>query len=52
MKNWKTTLGGIFAGLGTLLMAGDGTYKIIGSILLGLGTLILGIAAKDASKKE
>ena len=52
MKNWKTTLGGILAGLGTLLLAGEGTYKLIGSILLGLGTLILGIAAKDASAKK
>lgn len=48
MKNWKTTIGGTVAALGTVLSASDNhTHKIIGLIATGLGMLLLGGAAKD-----
>jgi hypothetical protein len=49
MKSWKTTLGGIMLGVGTpLATAGEGTYKLIGTILATVGGLLIGFAAQDA----
>lgn len=50
MRNWKTTLGGILLSLGVLLLAGEGTYKLIGTILMFVGGLLTGVAARDASQ--
>ena len=48
MKNWKTTVGGALAALGTLLSGSDNpTHKTIGQIVGGVGLLILGLGAKD-----
>ena len=48
-KSWKTTLGGVLASVGALLSAGDGIYKNIGVGLATVGSLLLGIAARDNS---
>ena len=51
MKNWKTTVGGILSSIGILFLAGEGPYKVIGTILVFAGSLLLGISASDAGKK-
>ena len=51
VKNWKTTIGGIMLSVGVLFLAGEGTYKLIGTILMFLGGLLTGVAASDAIKK-
>lgn len=49
-KSWKTTVGGIFAAIGTgLALATSPVLKIVGTILGGLGTVIVGAAAKDSN---
>lgn len=48
MKNWKTSLGGILLAIGASLQASeDATMKAAGSILLGVGGLIIGLFGKD-----
>jgi hypothetical protein len=49
MKNWKTTLGGILLGVGTpLATAGEGIYKVVGTILATIGGLLIGVEAADS----
>lgn len=46
--NWKTLVSGIVASIGGALQASDNpTAKLIGTVLLSLGSLLLGAAAKD-----
>lgn len=52
MKNWKTTLGGILTSIGVLFLAGEGTYKVIGTVLVFAGSLLLGVSARDAITKS
>ena len=48
MFSWKTSLGGLLVAIGTpLSQATDETMKYIGIIVMSLGALILGLAAKD-----
>ncbi len=48
MKNWKTSLGGIFASVGLILSTNDEPlFSGIGKILEGAGLLLLGLGAKD-----
>lgn len=51
MQNWKTTIGGMLMALGTALVSSNGkTLQSAGYICLGIGGLITGISASDASK--
>lgn len=53
MKNLKTTIGGIFAAIGTALQASDdGIVRIIGTIIGAIGLIIFGVSAKDANKED
>lgn len=53
MKSWKTTLGGIVASVGAALQASeDGTLKLIGVVLLTLGTALFGVTARDNDKSS
>lgn len=47
-KNWKTTGAGCIGGL-PLIIEGIGS-KDLGRILLGVGTLLIGLFAKDNDK--
>ena len=49
MKNWKTTLGGIVAAVGSYLVNSQtGVLNIIGQVLAVVGTLLLGHSAADS----
>ena len=51
MKNWKTTLGGVLAAIGTYLTNSQtGVLNVIGQIMSIVGTLLLGTAAADYKK--
>ncbi len=48
MKNWKTTLGGTLAAIGTAMQASDnGNVKLAGAVIGAIGLAILGWGAKD-----
>lgn len=49
MRNWKTTLGGILAALGTSLinLHDPAWLSIVGQILQASGLFLLGVTAKD-----
>jgi drug/metabolite transporter (DMT)-like permease len=52
MKNWKTTLGGLVAAVGTYLVNSQtGVLQILGQVLAVVGTLLLGHSAADANSK-
>ena len=47
-KNWKTTLGGLLTSVGVALSQVDDPYvKSAGSIMMIVGSLLLGLSAKD-----
>jgi hypothetical protein len=48
MKNWKTTIGGLLMTIGLALSQAE-ELKNYGLILQGIGGILLGLAAKDAS---
>ncbi|MBS1494733.1 MAG: hypothetical protein JST55_14555 [Bacteroidetes bacterium] len=51
MQNWKTTFGGLLMALGTSLISSTGrVMQSAGYICLGVGGLITGISASDASR--
>lgn len=54
MKNWKTTVGGIMAAVGGVLINTNptGWVNILGQVLSAVGLLLVGGSAKDASNKE
>lgn len=49
MKNWKTTIGGILVAFGTGLQQIEDPAWIrhIGTILIGIGSALIGFFAKD-----
>lgn len=47
MKSWKTTLGGILAGTGTLFAGLFPEWSRYGLFVSGAGTVLLGLAARD-----
>lgn len=50
VKHWKTTLGGALLAAGACFQAADNpTMNGIGWILIGIGGLLAGVAAPDAS---
>ena len=49
MKSWRTTLSGLLTAMGAALsQSDDHTVKVIGTILLIIGPLLLGMTAKDS----
>ena len=50
MKNYKTTIGGFLAAIGTALQASSNvTVKTIGIICGSIGLVLLGSTAKDSN---
>lgn len=48
MKSWKTTLAGALGALGIYFATNStGTLKVVGEILSGAGTFLLGMWARD-----
>lgn len=48
MKNWKTTVGGMLAAIGTAMQASDSpNVKLAGAVVGAIGLAILGWGAKD-----
>lgn len=48
MKSWKTTLAGVIGAIGTFLLTQqDHTLQVIGQVLAGVGTFLLGLFARD-----
>jgi hypothetical protein len=48
MQNWKTTVGGILAGVGSFLVNSQvGVLNVVGQICQAVGLFFLGAAAKD-----
>jgi hypothetical protein len=55
MKNWKTTMGGILAAVGSYLVNSQtGWANVIGQVMQVIGIFLVGLVAADASssKKE
>jgi hypothetical protein len=49
MKNWKTTVGGILAAIGSYLVNSQtGVINVIGQIAQVIGIFLVGVAAQDA----
>ena len=49
MKNWKTTVGGILAAIGSYLVNSQvGVLNVVGQIAQVVGILLVGAAAQDA----
>lgn len=49
-RSWKTTVGGFLAAIGSgMQLSGKPTLSTIGVIIGGLGTFLLGLAAKDSN---
>jgi len=50
--NWKTTLGGILAAVGSYLVNDEsGVLNLIGQILQAAGLFLVGYSAQDAKKE-
>lgn len=48
MKNWKTTLCGALTAIGVYLTnQSDPKLNLIGQVLVGAGTFLMGMVAKD-----
>jgi hypothetical protein len=53
MKNWKTTLGGLLAAVGSYLINSQtGTLNLIGQIAQVVGMFFLGYSATDAASAK
>lgn len=49
MKNWKTTIGGLLAALGSYLINSQtGTLALIGQIAQVVGVFLIGAMAEDS----
>lgn len=51
MKNWKTTLSGLLATVGMYFQS-DGTHKVLGEIITGIGILLMGGLSADGGTKQ
>ena len=52
MKNWKTTLGGALAALGTFFAnSEEGVLSLLGQAFQVVGLFLVGYTAQDAVKK-
>lgn len=47
MKNYKTTLGGVIAAIGTYFQSQQGWQNVLGQVMSAIGLLILGNSAAD-----
>ena len=53
MKNAKTTIFGAIAALGSFFATSTtGALQVVGQVISGLATFLLGAAAQDAPKKN
>jgi hypothetical protein len=53
MKNWKTTLGGALAALGTFLVNSETGYlNMAGQFVQVIGLFLVGYSAQDVKKVE
>jgi hypothetical protein len=53
MKNWKTTVGGILAAVGSYLVNTQlGVLNVVGQIMQVVGIFLVGAAAQDAPPSE
>ena len=51
--NWKTTIGGILAAVGSYLVNSQtGTLNLIGQISQVIGIFLIGAMAQDAASKK
>ena len=51
MKNWKTTVGGILAAIGSYLVNSQtGWLQVLGQVCQAIGLFFLGASAQDATK--
>jgi len=51
--SWKTSFAGILVALGTpMATAGEGWVQAFGSALVMLGSVMLGVSARDADKSS
>jgi hypothetical protein len=49
MKNWKTTLGGILAAVGSYLVNSQtGWINVVGQVMQVIGIFLVGATAQDA----
>lgn len=49
MKNWKTTVGGILAAVGSYLVNTQiGVLNVVGQIMQVVGIFLVGVTAQDA----
>lgn len=49
MKNWKTTVGGILAAIGSYLVNSQvGVLNVVGQIMQVVGIFLVGVTAQDA----
>ena len=49
MKNWKTTVGGILAAIGSYLVNSQvGVLNVVGQIMQVVGIFLVGATAQDA----
>ena len=49
MKNWKTTVGGILAAVGSYLVNSQtGWINVVGQVMQVVGIFLVGAAAQDA----
>ena len=48
MKNYKTTICGLLAAIGTYLQTQQGVLQVVGQIMSAVSLFLLGAAAKDS----
>ncbi len=49
-SSWKTTLGGILMGVGAPLAGmGEGIYATIGTVMMAMGGVLVGVSARDSN---
>tara|TARA_R110000868_G_scaffold16014_1_gene72397 strand:- start:608 stop:766 length:159 start_codon:yes stop_codon:yes gene_type:complete len=52
MKNWKTTIGGLLAAVGSYLVNSQtGVLNLIGQVAQAVGLFFLGLSATDSATK-
>lgn len=50
MKNWKTTVGGLLAAIGSYLVNSQtGVLNVVGQVAQAVGLFLLGATAKDSN---
>lgn len=50
--SWKTTLAGAVSALGVYFTSLDGTMHLVGQVLTGVGTFLVGLWARDNNKSS